>query len=943
MLTATLVIGGALLGALVSEAFFGGVFGALLGWLASRSHRSRREIAELRRELATLQTRMDVSALNQSLRATAEATPPEPSAPEAPQLEPSVSTAPEAPSAEDTIQPEAPDDEIAVDPILAASDSFAATASEPGDDATEGDTAEPPPSDPAVAGPLPGVPTSPADQTPSSPSFGDKLEEAIAEARAYLLGVNTVVQVGVVILLVGIGLLGKWAADNALFPIELRLALAALFGIALLGIGFRLRTRRAGYAVVLQGGGIGTIYLVTFFALRSFALITAGPAFLILVILTASTIVLALLQDAKSLAVFGALGGFMAPVVASSGEGSHVALFGYFALLNLGILTIAWFKAWRELNLVGFVFTFAIGGLWGADSYLDEHYVSTQLFLALFVLIFTAIPVLYAWRQAPKLRGLVDGTLVFGTPIVGFGFQSRLVDTFEYGLAVSSIALAALYISLAVVLFRLAPAWARALIEAFIALAVGFATMSVPFALQAEWVTLGWALEGVGLVWIGLRQKRRLPRLSGMLLQIGASIAVLFRNGVGSDEVAVFNGAFFSSLSIGASGIAIAYLVHRYRERLHRVEAALSPAFLAWGVTWWLLTQLVEAARVIDDRELVLVSLAIFATSALLADVIARRAAWRTMHIPAFFLAPVGLLHVAIWGAAVDAPFDRGGWLGWPMMWLAGLWILRGLHAVVNRSLVVIWHVQMLLWGASIAAWESYARVDAALLVSSTWAQCAQVIAVLIIVLFVSGRSWAKHLQVAYSEVGALILLGFSILWALGTNIQSTGDAFPLPTIPILNPFDLTLALIGLTLAHYVYTLGRNGRLTPERRKAVAIIGVALAFFALNASLLRAIHHATGVRYTFESLWSSVVVQAALSIFWTLLALASMVYATRRARRTVWMVAAGLLAVVVIKLFVVDLSTLGTGARIVSFLVVGVLMLLVGYVSPVPPNREVTA
>ncbi|MEM6732666.1 MAG: DUF2339 domain-containing protein [Myxococcota bacterium] len=91
-----------------------------------------------------------------------------------------------------------------------------------------------------------------------------------------------------------------------------------------------------------------------------------------------------------------------------------------------------------------------------------------------------------------------------------------------------------------------------------------------------------------------------------------------------------------------------------------------------------------------------------------------------------------------------------------------------------------------------------------------------------------------------------------------------------------------------------------------------------------------------------DPLSQSVVVQACLSIFWTVLALAAMVYATRSARRRVWIIAAALLGVVVLKLFVIDLSTLSTIARIVSFLVVGVLMLLVGYLSPVPPAKEAT-
>jgi uncharacterized membrane protein len=81
-----------------------------------------------------------------------------------------------------------------------------------------------------------------------------------------------------------------------------------------------------------------------------------------------------------------------------------------------------------------------------------------------------------------------------------------------------------------------------------------------------------------------------------------------------------------------------------------------------------------------------------------------------------------------------------------------------------------------------------------------------------------------------------------------------------------------------------------------------------------------------------------VLVQAAFSLFWSLLALAIMVFATRRALRELWIVGAALMGVVVVKLFLVDLSNVGTVERIVSFIGVGVLMLVIGYLSPVPPR-----
>ncbi len=79
--------------------------------------------------------------------------------------------------------------------------------------------------------------------------------------------------------------------------------------------------------------------------------------------------------------------------------------------------------------------------------------------------------------------------------------------------------------------------------------------------------------------------------------------------------------------------------------------------------------------------------------------------------------------------------------------------------------------------------------------------------------------------------------------------------------------------------------------------------------------------------------------QASLSIFWTVLALALMVVATRNKLRPIWILGAALMGVVVVKLFVVDLEHVAGIERIVSFIGVGLLMLVVGYFAPAPPRR----
>jgi hypothetical protein len=103
------------------------------------------------------------------------------------------------------------------------------------------------------------------------------------------------------------------------------------------------------------------------------------------------------------------------------------------------------------------------------------------------------------------------------------------------------------------------------------------------------------------------------------------------------------------------------------------------------------------------------------------------------------------------------------------------------------------------------------------------------------------------------------------------------------------------------------------------------------------------VHQLAGVPFELDTLLASTTVQVALSIFWTVLALGTMLLATRRMNRTLWLVGGVLLAIVVAKLFLVDLSRVGSIERIISFVVVGVLMLVIGWFSPLPPPKRSAA
>ncbi|MYK74905.1 MAG: DUF2339 domain-containing protein [Acidimicrobiaceae bacterium] len=111
------------------------------------------------------------------------------------------------------------------------------------------------------------------------------------------------------------------------------------------------------------------------------------------------------------------------------------------------------------------------------------------------------------------------------------------------------------------------------------------------------------------------------------------------------------------------------------------------------------------------------------------------------------------------------------------------------------------------------------------------------------------------------------------------------------------------------------------------------MLGLVLA----TVETARAVSHWLDVPWELESLWDATELQTSLSILWAVIGLSGMVAGVRMARRAVWVAGASWMAVVVVKLFLVDLSSLTALGRVVSFIVVGVLLLIVGYLAPVPP------
>jgi uncharacterized membrane protein len=334
------------------------------------------------------------------------------------------------------------------------------------------------------------------------------------------------------------------------------------------------------------------------------------------------------------------------------------------------------------------------------------------------------------------------------------------------------------------------------------------------------------------------------------------------------------------------------------------------------------------------------------ACSCLACSFLRQRLDWQLLEWPALALMPamwvLALLHLLGNNAY---PSLTGGWFGWPTALAA--WYLVLYHGRQRQpQLPAIVHAAPYWLLTLLLSWELSGRIHRHLPGMETWAICAwgalPALALLLIARRGSNLPWPVRGNLAvYLGLGATPLAAVSAFWLLYANLTQAGNPWPLPYLPLLNPLDGVTLLVLVCLACWYRaiqgSLPELAQRLPHREAAIAL--AATLFVWMNAILLRSIHHWCSVPFTCPALFSSLTVQTALSIFWCLLALTVMTLATRRSLRAVWLAGAGLLGTVVAKLFLVDLAGHGSIARIVSFVVVGLLILLIGWFSPVPPHQ----
>nr|MBX2822908.1 DUF2339 domain-containing protein [Rhodothermaceae bacterium] len=473
------------------------------------------------------------------------------------------------------------------------------------------------------------------------------------------------------------------------------------------------------------------------------------------------------------------------------------------------------------------------------------------------------------------------------------------------------------------------------LIESFDGIGIALMSLFIPYLFDTMWTGIGWAIEGAALVWLGMRQQRMLLRVSGYLLAIGASVAFLY----GYADVSAW-GYFPLSVALAIIGCQVC----AYRDRLASWEQIFEPFTLYSGLIFWL----VGGLEVLTDwlpfpKDIH--ALAVFSgVTAFLCSFFGNAVSWTALARASLFnVLTLGLLVVI--GVIDGHPFVHWGALAWLLAFIAtyaSLNVLEPHHSprwLGRAHVMYLWMIALLGCAEGVWLMEEYVLADSVWpLVGSLLVPCALV---LLVSLFTRLEIWPfKHHKKAFLRSGLLTLIIFIALISIGGSFKNDGDGMYAAYLPVLNPLDiLLLGFAGVSMFWYRRVREEDIVLGGVFRRSVLVWSlVGLMFIWMNATIARTVHHWADVPFD-RAMWDSSIFQSALSISWTLLAVVTMGIVARRGIRTTWIVAASLLAIVVLKLFAVDLSALSVAPRIISFIGVGLLLLVIGYIAPVPPKK----
>jgi uncharacterized membrane protein len=387
------------------------------------------------------------------------------------------------------------------------------------------------PAMPPQANTLPAMASAPPRFTPrdSGPQFAAAKPDIDLESR---IGSHWLNRIGISAVLIGMSYFLKLAFDNNWIGPTGRVSIGLLAGIG--AIVWSESFRKRGYNLFsysLKAVGVGVLYLSLWAAFQVYALIPSPVAFLAMVMVTGSTAMLAIKQDAEILAAIAMAGAFTTPLLLSTGQNHEVELFSYVALLCAASVALVAVKPWRRLLILSYVGMVGLYVGWYSEFYRRPEFAITLVFATIFFAIFAVAPLVSKVPEGSSLLHLPAALALINTGVYFLQAYAMVDEIDKLAMAWFALALAAVHIGLSRIVRRQEPADAETLRLLHLALAVSLITIAIPIRLDGHWITVGWLVEAGVLLWVADRIGARfLHYLAVVALGLGVVRLLLIDN-----------------------------------------------------------------------------------------------------------------------------------------------------------------------------------------------------------------------------------------------------------------------------------------------------------------------------------------------------------------------------------------------------------------------------
>ncbi len=385
------------------------------------------------------------------------------------------------------------------------------------------------------------------------------------------IGENLINKIGILLTIVGVVIGAKYAIDHNLISPVMRIVLGYLTGLTLTGIALKLKSKYLNFSAVLLGGGMAILYFISYAALSFYDLYSELACFIVMLLITIGTVFAALKYNKEFIAILGLVGAYAIPYLVSQEQGSFEVLLSYVALLNLGVLFIAFKRYWKVLFSSAFIISWFIYGSWYLFDYKVLHASAALVFLILFYLTFLVAFLAYKLIRKEDFKPS-DLIVLFSNSFIFYWFGYEILDSqisttdFQGLFSICN----AFFNASAALLIKRTKDHDPKLYQVFLGLAIIFLSITIAVQLSDYWMVLAWITEAAVLFW--LSRSRKMDFFEAFAFPI-SFIAFHFAwihwselygyTQANLDRIPILNTAFLFSLFFLTCGYFIVYLLEK--------------------------------------------------------------------------------------------------------------------------------------------------------------------------------------------------------------------------------------------------------------------------------------------------------------------------------------------------------------------------------------------